>query len=117
LYQDGLNIVAVDINLSAVEALAHTLNRSSDQRVVAIQADMGDERSISAMVDQAGELFGRIDVVVNNAAINLRGSIYDFNPEHWDKMMAVNLRGPALLCQKIAPFWVKQQSGRVINIV
>lgn len=117
LYEDGLHIVAVDINLSAIEALAQSLSLSSDQRVLAIKADMGDERSITAMVDQVADIFGRIDVVVNNAAINLRGSIYDFNPEHWDKMMAVNLRGPALLCQKVAPHWIKQQSGRVINIV
>ncbi|MCY1444707.1 3-oxoacyl-[acyl-carrier-protein] reductase FabG [compost metagenome] len=56
-------------------------------------------------------------MVVNNAAVNHRGSIYDFDTAKWDHMMAVNLRGPALLCQQVAPYWKRQASGRVINMV
>lgn len=117
LCKDGLDIVAVDLNRQAALALVQTLELEPDQRAIAIQADLGDEGSIVAMVNEAGNAFGRIDVVVNNAAVNHRGSIYDFDAEHWDHMMAVNLRGPALLCQKVAPYWKAQSCGRVINMV
>lgn len=117
LCRDGLHIVAADINLEAAQQLADSLECQPEQRIIAIYADMADKGSIDAMVEQAGAEFGRIDVVVNNAAVNHRGSILDFDPAQWDHMMAVNLRGPALLCQKVAPYWQAQGSGRVINMV
>lgn len=117
LCRDGLNIVAVDLNMDAARQLVDGLECKPGQRAVALHADMADKASIDAMVEQAGAAFGRIDVVVNNAAVNHRGSIFDFDPIKWDHMMAVNLRGPALLCQRVAPFWQAQGSGRVINIV
>lgn len=117
LIRDGLDLVAADLNLEATQALLDTLPLVAGQRALAVQADLGDEASISALVETAGAAFGRIDVVVNNAAVNHRGSLYDFDPVKWDHMMAVNLRGPALLCQKVAPYWQAQASGRVINMV
>lgn len=117
LCRDGLHIVAADINLEAAQQLVDSLECQPKQRIIAVYADMADKGSIDAMVEQAGAEFGRIDVVVNNAAVNHRGSILDFDPAKWDHMMAVNLRGPALLCQKVAPYWQAQGSGRVINMV
>ncbi|MHA6195705.1 SDR family NAD(P)-dependent oxidoreductase [Pseudomonas wadenswilerensis] len=117
LCQDGLHVIAVDIDLPAAQAVVDALPLVDDQRAIALRADLGDVASIAALVEQGGTTFGRIDVVVNNAAVNHRGSIYDFDPGQWDHMMAVNLRGPALLCQQVAPYWKAQGSGRVINIV
>ena len=117
LCRDGLHIVAADLNLKATEELVASLACQPGQRAIALAVDMADQDAIDAMVAQAGQAFGRIDVVVNNAAVNHRGSILDFDPVKWDHMMAVNLRGPALLCQKVAPYWQAQGSGRVINMV
>ena len=117
LVRDGLDLVAADLDLDASQTLLDSLELAAGQRTLAVRADLGDEASISTLVATAGAAFGRIDVVVNNAAVNHRGSIYDFDPAQWDHMMAVNLRGPALLCQKVAPYWKAQGSGRVINMV
>lgn len=117
LIRDGLDLVAADLDQEATQALLDTVQLADGQRALAVQADLGDDASISALVETAGAAFGRIDVVVNNAAVNHRGSIYDFDPVKWDHMMAVNLRGPALLCQKVAPYWQAQANGRVINMV
>lgn len=117
LCQDGLDIVAADLDLEAAQALVAQLPLGERQRALALHADLGDAASIAALVEQAGNAFGRIDVLVNNAAVNHRGSIYDFDAAQWDHMMAVNLRGPALLCQHVAPYWQRQASGRVINMV
>lgn len=117
LVKDGLHIAAVDIDLEATQAFLEHLHLDPGQRATAVQADLSIPSSIIEMVDQVGQCFGRIDVVVNNAAINHRGSIYDFDIAKWDHMMAVNLRAPALICQHVAPYWQRQTSGRVINMV
>ncbi|WP_175649798.1 SDR family NAD(P)-dependent oxidoreductase [Pseudomonas sp. Marseille-P9899] len=117
LVRDGLDLVAADLDLDASQTLLDSLELATGQRTLAVRADLGDEASISALVATVGAAFGRIDVVVNNAAVNHRSSIYDFDPAQWDHMMAVNLRGPALLCQKVAPYWKAQGNGRVINMV
>lgn len=117
LCQDGLDIVAVDVDLDSAQTLVTQLPLAQGQRALAIKADLGSPTSITELVHQTGEAFGRIDIVVNNAAVNHRGSIYDFDTAQWDHMMAVNLRGPALLCQQVAPYFQRQNSGRVINMV
>lgn len=117
LARDGLHIAAVDIDLATTQAFLQQLQLAPGQSAVAVQADLGIPSSISEMVEQVGQRFGRIDVVVNNAAVNHRGSIYDFDVAKWDHMMAVNLRAPALICQHVAPYWQRQASGRVINMV
>lgn len=118
LWRDGLHVVAVDIDLPAARQLAGALPALPGQRALPLYADMGDAACIAAMVEEAGAAFGRIDVLVNNAAVNHRGSIFDFDTARWDHMMAVNLRGPALLCQRVAPYWkASGAGGRVINMV
>ena len=117
LAKDGMHIAAVDIDLEATQGFLKQLQLAPGQCAVAVQADLGIPASIREMVEQVGQQFGRIDVVVNNAAVNHRGSIYDFDVAKWDHMMAVNLRAPALICQHVAPYWQRQASGRVINMV
>lgn len=116
LAADGLNLVLADISLAPIEALASSLSLAPRQQAWCVQVDMGDVGSIGRMVDAVGARFGRIDHVVNNAAVNHRGSLRDFDPGKWDHMMAVNLRGPAVLCQKTIPYWERQKGGTVVNI-
>lgn len=116
LVADGMQVVLADINLDFVSAVKDSVVLADGQSVYPVKVDMGDTASISAMVDTVGAEYGRIDYVVNNAAVNHRGSLRDFDPLKWDHMMAVNLRGPAVLCQLVAPYWDKQKSGSVVNI-
>jgi NAD(P)-dependent dehydrogenase (short-subunit alcohol dehydrogenase family) len=116
LAADGLSIALADIHLDPIEALVPLLGLVSGQQAVCVQVDMGSVESIGQLVDTVGQRFGRIDHVVNNAAVNHRGSLRDFDPDKWDHMMAVNLRGPAVLCQKVIPYWERQMKGSVVNI-
>lgn len=116
LAADGLDLALADIHLEPVQALLATLELASGQQAMCVQVDMGDVASIGRLVDAVGERFGRIDHVVNNAGVNHRGSLRDFDPDKWDHMMAVNLRGPAVLCQKVIPYWERQMKGAVVNI-
>lgn len=60
--------------------------------------------------------FGRLDILVNNAALFLHTPLSTTTPEQWDSLLAVNLRGPFLCAQAAAPEMLRRKSGRIINI-
>jgi NAD(P)-dependent dehydrogenase (short-subunit alcohol dehydrogenase family) len=64
--------------------------------------EMGDVASVRAMVDAAAERMGKVNVLVNSAAYTGRDTILDAEPEHWDRFMAVNARGPFFAIQRVA---------------
>jgi len=114
---DGHHVVLADVNTAVADAFAARLALDQGQQAVCLQVDMAEPASIQRLVDLCMERFGRIDHVVNNAGVNHKGSLRDFQPDKWDHMMAVNLRGPAVLCQKVIPCWEQQMTGgAVVNI-
>jgi 3-oxoacyl-[acyl-carrier protein] reductase len=80
---------------------------------------VADQASVNAMVRAAAERFGRIEVLVNNAALfsalPLR-NLEEIEVEEWDKVMAVNLRGPFLCVKAVVPYMKRQGYGKIINI-
>lgn len=73
------------------------------------------------MAERALERFGRIDILINNAAVFSvvpmnRGRIETIDPEEWDRLMAVNLRGLFFCCRSVLPTMRRQKSGKIVNI-
>ena len=90
-------------------------------RAFALKCDVTDEASIRTMMKEASRELGRIDVLVNNAAIFAtvpmsRAPFDQIDPAEWDRMMAVNLRGTWLACRAVIPQMRKQRYGKIINI-
>jgi 3-oxoacyl-[acyl-carrier protein] reductase len=88
---------------------------------LAITVDVSDEGSTKQMAAKTLETFGRIDVLVNNAAIFAtipmnRGGIDSISLDEWDRLMAVNLKGPFLCARAVLPAMRAQKSGKIINI-
>jgi NAD(P)-dependent dehydrogenase (short-subunit alcohol dehydrogenase family) len=82
-------------------------------------ADVGDEASVKALAAATMERFGKIDVLVNNAALYAplqETKCTEIDAELWDKVMAVNLRGPFLMVKHVAPHMIAQGYGKIINI-
>ncbi|HEC0038750.1 SDR family oxidoreductase [Acinetobacter baumannii] len=117
LHKDGFNIIAVDISAKVANQLIDDLNQARKESAQLILADLGSCNEIEALISEVQAKYNQVDVLVNNAALNLRGSIFDFKADDWDKMFAVNLRAPALLSQKLSNYFMAQNSGRIINIV
>ena len=81
-----------------------------------LQVDITDSAAVTRLVDDlAGEL-GSIDILVNNAAVIVRGTILDLTEEAWRKVMAVNLDGTFHCCKAVVPHMVRQKGGRILNI-
>ena len=79
--------------------------------------DMGDEGQVLSLVRNTVARFGKLDILVNNAGIGGKGPWEKTAAEKWDSVLAVNARGPFLLCREAIPHLKKQGGGYIINIL
>lgn len=117
----GARVVVADIDQPAAEKVAAEVGKETEGKALALHVDVADEESARRMAAAALERFGRIDVLVNNAAIFAtipmnRGGIETIDPKEWDRMMAVNLKGLFFCCRAALPAMRAQKSGKIINI-
>jgi len=117
---EGAKVVVAEIDASAAEAVAADLKRRGFE-AIAVRTDVADPTSVAAMVERAVGAFGRIDILVNNAAIFAtvpmsRSPFDEIEIEEWDRMMAVNLRGTWLASRAVVPHMRKHGYGKIINI-
>src|SRR5262245_10943216 len=109
----------VAVGWIAREAEATTLVAEIERRgrrAVAIRADVSVEADVKALVRDAREALGRIDVLVSNAGIQKAQAIGETTVEDWDRMLAVHLRGAFLCCREVAPVMAAQGGGRIILV-
>ena len=85
-------------------------------QAMALRCDVTDEEQVQAMAQAVMEAYGRIDVLVNNAGVQVNVGLLELQTRHWDLTMRGNLRGPFLCCKHIAPMMVEQRSGNILNI-
>lgn len=81
-----------------------------------IECDLSDEHSVTLAVDNAVNVLGGLDGVVNCAGISLRKSVEETTPSDWDEVMNVNLRGPYLICRAAAPTLKAQKRATIVNV-
>ena len=94
------------------------VDRITDEggEAVGIRCDVTQEDDFAAMYEQTVERWGRIDILVNNAAILIPGTVEDMQVRHWDLLYRVNIRGPFLGCKFVIPYMREQGGGHIINI-
>ncbi|GAA1805657.1 SDR family oxidoreductase [Planosporangium flavigriseum] len=85
-------------------------------RAAYVAVDLGDHTALAAAANEAAELLGEPDILVNCAAINPRPPLAELTLEDWDRIFAVNLDAPFLLGQRFGPRMAERGWGRIINI-
>lgn len=113
--RDGAVVVAADVN---EEGLAEAARSAGLQglRLEPVRADASRVEDIDALVDDTVTRHGRLDAVVANAAISAGRAVEDTTPDHWDRVLAVNLRGPYLLARAAIPHFRRAGGGAIVNI-
>ena len=91
--------------------------RALNRRCLALPTDVSNQAHVQSMVEPTLGEFGRIDILVNNAAILLRGHLHEVTLPDWERTLAVNLTGVLLCCQSVVPAMIARgRGGRIINI-
>jgi NAD(P)-dependent dehydrogenase (short-subunit alcohol dehydrogenase family) len=114
----GAQVMVADI-ADGAEVAREIVDKHGQGAAESMQFDVSDDAAVRRLVDRTVERFGKIDVLVNNAALfaNLEyQSMLDIDPSLWDKVMAVNVRGPFLMAKHVVPHMKKYKHGKIINI-
>ncbi|MCB1465930.1 MAG: SDR family oxidoreductase [Rhizobiaceae bacterium] len=115
LGREGANVMASAISQEAADLTAEQIGREGGS-VLAHRADVCDSSSVSDAVAQCIQCFGGIDILVNNVGISQLGDLVETTEGDWDRIMAVNLKGPFLTCRAVLPHMLKRRSGAIVNI-
>lgn len=110
LAADGYFVVVADKNEEAARQVADRQNGEG------VSIDLSDPASVDAVVSRVASRHGRLDVLVNAAGVHMQALVVDTEPEAWDRIQAINARGPFLACRAAAPVMMRWRSGRIVNI-
>jgi NAD(P)-dependent dehydrogenase (short-subunit alcohol dehydrogenase family) len=112
----GAQVVVSSRKQEAVDRVANSINDAGG-KAKAIACNMGDMNDVQKLIIETITAFGRIDILVNNAATNPTfGPVIETNEAAFDKIMNVNVKGPFELAKKAYPFMKEKKSGSIINI-
>jgi 3-oxoacyl-[acyl-carrier protein] reductase len=118
--KEGGAVVVADINAAAAEGVAKAI-ADSGGKALSVQVDVANSASCSEMVKIALESFGKIDGLINNAAIFMsvpvtKGGWRDIDEREWDRVMAVNVKGLWLTSRAVVPAMQQRKQGSIVNI-
>ncbi|MFC1868499.1 SDR family NAD(P)-dependent oxidoreductase [Thermodesulfobacteriota bacterium] len=116
--QEGAKLLLPDISLERAEAVAEGI-RGRGGEAATMEIDIASESATKLMAEKVIEEYGRVDILVNNAAMyhGLQRRPWDTRTaEEWESLLAVNVTGTYLCCKAIAPHMIKQSRGKIINI-
>src|SRR5579885_2768597 len=114
--QAGCAVACLDLNGDAAERTSRDLPARGDATHLAHPCNVADERAVKEAVETVHARYGRLDVVVNCAAIDHTISVDEMSIAQWDQVVAVNLRGPFLMAKAEWPIMKQQRSGHFFNI-
>jgi len=116
--REGAKIVVADINDQTIEAAVEEIKRKEGADAIGLRVDITNRSQVEAGVKKILDVWGRIDLLVNNAggALNTPYKLDEIEEKHWDLVVNVNLKGTFLCCQQVIPVMVKQGKGAIVNI-
>lgn len=115
LAKQGAAVVVADVDEKKGKEVVRSI-RDSGGKAVFVRTDVSKKDDAVAMVKKAVDEFGKLDVLVNNAAILEAEPVWDITEEAWDRQMAVNAKGTLFCCQAAIEVMKKQKHGKIINI-
>jgi 3-oxoacyl-[acyl-carrier protein] reductase len=115
LAKEGANVVITDVSQEDCQKVADEIQNAGG-KALATKCDISHKSEILAMVESTISRFGRVDILVNNAASGVIKPFVRLTEEDWDHTFAVNLKGAFLCSQAVARNMIKNGGGRIINI-
>jgi NAD(P)-dependent dehydrogenase (short-subunit alcohol dehydrogenase family) len=112
--QEGARLAIADKQAASAQSVAAECARKGAE-AIAVEVDVANAAAVERMIARTLENFGRLDVLVNNAGYGISGSVVETDPDAWDALIAVNVRG-VFLCSKYAiPAMKRSGGGAIVN--
>lgn len=112
----GASVVVADVRPDLAEQVAFKI-QDSGKEAMALLLDVTNEEQAQAAVQKIAAQYGHLDALINNAGTDVTLSIEELSISDWDRILAVNLRGPFIMSKFTLPLMKEQGSGHIINIV
>jgi 3-oxoacyl-[acyl-carrier protein] reductase len=113
--REGADVTVTARGRAELERLAGEI-RQLGRRALVVAADLAVEAQVTAIAEKTLEEFGRVDILVNNAAVPGEHKVVEMPTEAWDYVLGVNLKAPFLLCRAVLPAMIAQRRGNIINV-
>jgi 3-oxoacyl-[acyl-carrier protein] reductase len=114
--REGADVSVIDIQAESAGAWLAEDAAAAGRRAFYFRADVADEAGATGAVAAAAAALGGVDILVNNAGVLAECPVAEMPAAEWDRMMAINLRGPFLCSRAVLPTMIAQGHGRIINI-
>ena len=112
----GANLMLVSRNDAEAKAKAVNLAKEYDCKAIGFAADVSKQADMEAMVAEAIDALGQVDILINSAGINTRGPIDELSYEQFSEVQRINVDGIWLACRAVLPHMKQRQYGRIVNM-
>ena len=112
---EGATVIVNDVQIDKGEETVAEIKQAGGSALF-IQADVTNSDSVKALVDEVIAKYGRIDVLFNNAGISGVGAIHELEPDQWDRVMNINVKGVFLPSKHVVPHMMEARQGSIINM-
>lgn len=108
-------VAVLDVDGAQAERVKDAIVQAGGE-AIALQADVGSELAMKRAVDEAATRFGGLDVLVNNAAVQIMGALHECTEEQLDAMLRVNVKGMVFGCKYALPIMMEQRRGAIVSV-
>ena len=112
----GANLILVSRNDAEAKSKAVKLAKEYDCKAIGFAANVSKQADMEAMVAEAIDTLGQVDILINNAGINTRGPIDELSYEQFSEVQRINVDGIWLACRAVLPHMKQRQYGRIVNM-
>jgi len=109
----GFNVVVSDVSQATTDSTCKSIEDNGG-KAITCQADVSSEKDCQSVSEAALSVWGRIDVLVANAGVQIGGSLLETDEADWEKILGVNLKGVAYSCKAVLPNMMENQSGAIV---
>lgn len=116
LSKKGFNLIICSRNQNEIDSVVKEIKSFGNDRILARECDVSISSQVNRLVNEALGIYGRIDVLINNAGISYVKKLIDTTEEEWDNTLDINLKGSYLFSKAIVPHMIKHNYGVIINV-
>ncbi|HOC46156.1 MAG: SDR family NAD(P)-dependent oxidoreductase [Syntrophorhabdaceae bacterium] len=114
--REGASVVLTDMHEERAKMVADEISREYNIKTIGLKCDVTDRVEVARAAETVLDVFGRIDILFNNAGTNRPARVVDITNEVWDLVLATTLTGTFYCCRAVIPAMMRQNFGRIISV-